>query len=858
MDLYWQKVEEAIAAVEEISDENEYRAWLENFCQDDKKLKAEIESLLSLKTDSEKFLNEPVAEYFAKIFAEKDEDLTGTMFGNYQIIKEIGSGGMGEVYLAKRNDGEFNQLVAVKIVRQSFSGSEMLKRFKRERQILASLNHPQIAKLIDGGVSTHGTPYLVMEYIEGVTLNEFVNERKLELKERLRLFLKICRGISFAHRNLVVHRDLKPSNILITSGSDPKILDFGLAKLVDESQADALQTQTAFAAMTPAYASPEQMRGGIITTSTDIYSLGVVLYELLTGEPPFYLAGHSLDETFRMVCEIEPTKPSKAAAQKALKENILQLETDKDRNENANVGLIVSSALKGDLDNIVIKALRKEPERRYGSVEQFAADIENYLDGLPISARPNDFYYRAEKFVKRNKISVAAAVIILLTLIGGIAATSYQYRVAAAERDHAVSAQARAEKINDFLKNMLRAASPDEMGKDVKMTEVLNDAAAKVENGFNDQPDLKIELLLTLSETYQNLGELNISKEKAEECLETSLTAFGENSKYTAYCEAHLAGIETIFGNYQKSKQMLQHSLNVQQNLSLIETKEYVLTQFYMGETLLRIPELNEAVSLLEEAYANSGKVMGADSAEARMIEMSLGRAREFSGDLNGAEKAYRNSVEFFRTKPSYKISLAMTLINLGRVLIAEEQFDEAEKVLLEAKEISSSSTNNSDYYQGLILSYLAQIRFSQDDYEAMVENSRQALKLLEPLLKKDAYDVVMTKIRLGTGLLKQGKAKESEEILREVADTAANSQIKKSSSIEPLIEFRLGQALLAQNKTMEAEPFIVNAVEKFNNSFGEKNAVTQESLRDAVTLYEKMHKSDVAAKYRERLIPSK
>ncbi len=345
---------------------------------------------------------------------------------------------MGAVYLAERSDGEFSQRVAVKIIRQTLADPGLVRYFKREREILASLNHPFIARLIDGGVGLDGSPFLAMEYVEGVPVNEFAERENLSVEEKLELFLKICDGVAYAHRNLIVHRDIKPSNIFVTADGTPKLLDFGLAKIL-ESGANSLQTETALQPMTPAYASPEQLRGEPISTASDIYSLGVVLYELLTDHRPYYFKSNKIEEIIKNVGESEPPRPSSvvsgyhAEGRAATDYNEPQT-TSKERSNTQKSRIPNLKSLAGDIDNIVLTALRKEPAQRYQSVEQFAEDIERHLAGLPVKARPNTFTYRAQKFISRNKIGVSAAVLIFLTLIGGIAATAWQASGANRER----------------------------------------------------------------------------------------------------------------------------------------------------------------------------------------------------------------------------------------------------------------------------------------------------------------------------------------------------------------------------------------------------------------------------------------
>ena len=382
----------------------------------DEALADEVLSLIDAASSESDLIEDHRIDIRARLTAPT-ADVIGSRFGNYRIIREIGHGGMGTVFLAERDDGEFEQTVALKLVRQSIADTAIIERFRRERQILAGLSHPNIAALHDGGISDRGEPFIAMEYIDGLPLTEHAEALRLSLKERLKLFVKVCTAVSFAHRNLVVHRDIKPSNILITADGEPKLVDFGLAKAFENEGAN---TQTAIFAFTPAYASPEQITGKPITTASDIYSLGVVLYELLTGSKPLDLENKKLDEIYATINTREPVPPSELSA------------VQKDRS-----GGNWAKNLKGDIDNVVLMALRKEPERRYKSVEELADDIERHLKGLPVSARPNTLTYRAGKFLKRNTLAVVAGSMILLSLITGLAFALWQANVARQERDRA-------------------------------------------------------------------------------------------------------------------------------------------------------------------------------------------------------------------------------------------------------------------------------------------------------------------------------------------------------------------------------------------------------------------------------------
>lgn len=402
--LRWRQIDRILQQALELPT-TERNSFLDQTCQGDSELRSEISSLLSADRGMGDFLNQP-------ILSRNDESpVIGRRIGAYRIVREIGRGGMGAVYLAERADEQFRQQVALKLIKRGMDTDEIIRRFHYERQILASLNHPNIARLLDGGTTEDGLPYFVMEYIEGEPLMDYCQRNEFRVETKLQLFLQVCAAVQHAHTNLIIHRDLKPSNILVNSDGMVKLLDFGIAKLLNTDEV-GLSTLHGQRPMTPEYASPEQIRGQNITTASDVYELGVTLYELLTGNRPYSFNKQNAEEVMRIVCEQEPLSPS----------------TNLQSNEK------LRRQLAGDLDNIVLKAMNKEPERRYGSVEQLAEDVRRHLEGLPVSARPDTIGYRASKFIRRHRAGVAAASVLVTTLLAGIIATSWQARIARAEQ----------------------------------------------------------------------------------------------------------------------------------------------------------------------------------------------------------------------------------------------------------------------------------------------------------------------------------------------------------------------------------------------------------------------------------------
>jgi len=432
----WAQVKEGFHAATELPPA-ERAAFVRQHCNGDAEMLRELQLLLESHDEAEHFIEQPALASASEIFSTETGSRVGQSIGHYRVVREIGRGGMGVVLLAVRDDDQFKKHVAIKLLRRGMDTEDILRRFRNERQILASLEHPHIARLIDGGMTEDGLPYFVLEYVEGEPLDKYCDEHRLTTPDRLQIFSKVCAAVQYAHQNLIVHRDLKPSNILVTSAGEPKLLDFGIAKLLNPELTTYTISPTATMArlMTPDYASPEQIRGRTITTASDVYSLGVVLYRLLTGHAPYHFVDSSPQEIERLVCDTAPEKPSTAVSrveELTTGKGVTRISPEsvsKARQEQPDA---LRRRLRGDLDNIVLRALRKEPERRYSSAAQLSDDIHRYLDGLPVTARPNTFGYRASKFVARNQVGVAAAAVVVLAVVAGLVGMAWQARGARA------------------------------------------------------------------------------------------------------------------------------------------------------------------------------------------------------------------------------------------------------------------------------------------------------------------------------------------------------------------------------------------------------------------------------------------
>lgn len=620
----------------------EREAFLDEHCAGDESLRNELRVLLAKADGEQGTVGDLVAEAAEDLMTSIESDIKSA--GAYRILRRIGEGGMGRVYLAERDDGHFKQRVAIKIVDRSRSTPDLVARFQSERQILASLDHPNIARLFDGGETDDGVPYLVMEYIDGVPVDQYCDEQRLSLAARLKLFVDVCAAVDYAHRRLIVHRDLKPSNILVTTDGVPKLLDFGIAKLLNRKSVDYTMAMTVgdVRMMTPRHASPEQIRGETITTASDIYSLGLLLYQLMTGHFPYRETGTQAYELERLICETDPLRPSAAVTQAgdapAAQETISRARRLRSTGQLKNL-------LSGDLDNIILVAMRKEPERRYASVRQLSDDVGNYLSLRPVLARGDSFGYRSAKFIRRNVGTVALA--------GGMAAaiavlvTVYTLRLAA-ERDRAELEAAKAREVTSFMTELFRGADPRlSGGEPVNVVTMLDRGAERVRDELGGQPELQASLMATIGESYQNMYELN---------------------KVREYLEGRLEGIEASLGE---------------------EHPDVLRIRYVLGLAASFQSDFDLALPLHERNYAINVERHGRRSVEAAVELHQVAFIRAKLGQLKEAEQLLLEEIDILRSlgEPQ-RSNLSTALLEYGTTVSALGRLEEGGVALHEAIDI--------------------------------------------------------------------------------------------------------------------------------------------------------------------------
>ena len=739
--------------------------------------------------------------------------------GPYQLLHVLGVGGMSTVFLAERADQSFEKSVAVKFIRRGMDSTELERRFRTERQVLADLEHPNIARLLDGGATDSGRPYLVMEHVDGVPIDEYCRRNRLHIRERVRLFETVCSAVQFAHQNLVVHRDLKPSNILVTQSGEVKLLDFGIAKVLEEeSSRSSVDTETMHRILTPRYASPEQVKGQRITTKTDVYALGVLLYELLTGSPPYQVDGRSQDEIEHAVCETEPGRPSLVSK------------------SSGNV-VSVSGQLDDELDNIVLMALRKDPERRYATASELGQDLSNYLADLPVRARPDTVRYRASKFMRRNRALVVLGATALATLVGAtIVSTAALIR---SERAHDVAEKRRktAERINTLLQEMLSSANPvvSQSREDVTVRQLLDQASVRVGTDLEEDPDIAAALLRTVGLAYKNLamypqaestltaslellndhdGDSEVAVtwlelgrvqteqnalDRAETSVDRSLQIYsklGSRSDISA-CRRELAEIASTRGDYEAAEQHLLASLEIERGLAADQwngglpdkgTENVVgagdgpdtsaeegrlATLNDLGVLLRRTGRFEEAASWMRESVPLAVRIYGPDHPKVGQVRNNLGWTLIQIDEKEEAEENIRAALTIYQRVYADDHPLYVSArSNLAEVLQKTGRHDEAIAIQREAVELFRSTLGPEHPYVAHAWNNLGSAQETKGDFSPALDAYTEAASVYRvavgtehPWFAIATYNRARMLHRLG----RQGEANEAASLALEI-----------------------------------------------------------------------------------------
>jgi serine/threonine-protein kinase len=718
--------------------------------------------------------------------------------GPYEVVRGLGRGGMGAVYLARRADQQYEKLVAVKVVQSGQETEEMLRRFRQERQILAGLDHPNIAKLLDGGATTQGLPYFVMDYVEGEPVDRYCARRGLGIEERLRLFQSVCAPVSHAHRNLVVHRDIKPANILVTAEGVPKLMDFGIAKLLAPHPSPEGAVEGTVFAFTPAYASPEQVRGEPVTTATDVYSLGVVLYELLTGRGPYRVGTRASVEVLKAICEQEPERPSAAVAR------------DGAPTESAPPGgERTARRLRGDLDSIALKALRKEPGQRYASVDALREDIEHHLDGRPVAARRGTSSYRAAKFVRRHWIGVSAASLVLAAIVAGAGLATWGMIRARRAEAEAVRQAKKATAINEFLQETLFSAHPHVgAGRDAKVVDALAAAVPRIANSFADQPEVRAAVQHTVGRTYADLGLIDEAKPLLQASLDTRRRVLGPGHPDTAESLHSVGALAYLQGDLDGAERLWRESL--------------ALRLKSPGPGTIPVAEsMSDLAMVLQEGKS-------ADYAAAQpLLEESLAIKRTLLGDRDP--------------------DVAQSTNNLGMLFYRKKEYDKAEALLRQALALNRELRGNDNADVGSGLNNIGLVLRSRGDFEGSIPLFRESLEIIRKVYGPAHPEVAGKLNNLAVALQRTGRLAEAEAALREALDIYVRAYPGGHVQI-PTTRSLLGGLLTDAGRFAEAELLLVSSYEQVAAGFGPDHPRTAACRGRLVRLYEAWGRPQKAA----------
>jgi serine/threonine protein kinase len=737
----WQRLESIFHRAADLAPA-ERQVLLDAECGDDVALRAEVEQLLRGDATGD--------DAFSRLEAHTragTDPLLGRRLGVYELKARLAQGGMGVVYRAERIDGLFQQEVAIKLIRADGASDWMLRRFEFERRTLAALQHPGIARLHDGGSTAEGFPYFVMELVRGEPIDRYCERERLPMAARLRLFLQVCRAVHFAHQNLVVHCDLKPANVLIDDRGVPRLLDFGIARLLESAPdgVPAAATRTVSRLLTPEYASPEQLAGGAVTTAHDVYALGVVLYELATGRRPFEPAGTSAVEWERTVRERSPERPSTRALRV---EGTHRPDTVAASFRTSPAGL--RRALRGDLDRIVLMALRKEPERRYASVQEFADDVERHLAGRPVRAHGNSLGYLAAKFVRRNRVAVASAAAVLLALLFGLFAARRGERIAQAEAEHATMEADSFQGIADFLMDAFLPTQPaEDPAWQQRARERVLAHAARVHRQHADSDHVRGNLLDTLGKVAMRLNLHDEAAALMAEAHDIRTRAFGPSSIEAALSLRSLGQLQFQLGDHAAAARLFEAALPIHRAAPDATHADVAGLANDLATCLRNLGRGQEAASLHQEALALR-RDRGARTLQVAESLNNLAAVHLDRGELDLALEQLREALTIRSAILGDDHPLTVQgLSNLALVLWRHGDQDEALATMARAEAGYRAIGPDGEDGLGLVLANLATMQTERRDLDAAAATFERALALQRKSLGAEHPATATTLARL-------------------------------------------------------------------------------------------------------------
>ena len=791
---------------------------------------------------AEGFLDSPAAIH------RPEPALLGVTIGAYTLLSPIGHGGMGSVWLAARSDGRFDGYAALKLLNAALVGRAVEERFKREGTILARLTHQHIGRLIDAGVSSTGQPYLVLEHITGRHIDRYCDDERLGVEDRVRLFLDVQSAVAHAHANLIVHRDLKPSNVLVTPAGEVKLLDFGIAKLL-EGDEDAppvtMLTREGDVALTPKYAAPEQVNGEAITTATDVYTLGVILFELLSGQHPTGMTARTPAEFVKAITEREPLRLSVAAVSGGNADGIAaraeRRATTPDR---------LRRVLRGDLDTILAKALKTNPSERYGSVAEFADDLRRFMEHQPIAARGDAFGYRAAKFARRHHRVLGAAGTIVVAIVSLVA--FYTARLST-ERDRARLEAARSSKVSELLISLLTSADPFRTpdSDDPTARSPLDIAARRIEKELSDEPELQARMFTMLGRTYERMDMHAKALPLEQRALEISRRALGPDSMVLAQSLNNLGVLYRELGNLAEAEPLIRESLALRRRLLGNEDKDVAVTLVELARVLNASGRAREAEPHIRESLAIRSKVLGEQHRETSVSKSELGRLLMRRGDLTAAEPLLREALAIdMKSLGRDHANTASSQGNLALLLMYRGDLATAESLLQQSLATKRSIFGPQGLEYAVTLNSLALVAEWQGrlaEAQAMFE---ECLRIARPQMGDVHPRVLEYMLHLARVRIARGEAAATESSLRHVL--AAREKLYPAGDWRNAqAQSLLGAALMAQKRYGEAEPLMIAADGALTPIPGIQERERRDNRARLATLYQRSGRPERAVAYR-------
>ena len=793
----WRRIDQVVDAAL-ATEPSSWPALLDRLCQGDPELRSDVDRLLAQLEHVNGFLESPPAAVAAALIGEKEAAEAGRQqgrrIGAFEIIREIGRGGMARVFLARRADGQFEQHVAVKLLRPGLDSDADHERFRVERQILASLDHPHVARLFDGGVTDEGQPYLVLEHVDGRPINAYCDAESVDLRHRLELFLTVCDATQYAHQRLIVHRDLKPSNILVTADGRVKLLDFGLAKLLEPDVALATRTRQPW--MTPEYAAPEQVLGEPVTTLTDVYQLGMVLYQLLAGRLPFGGNGDSLHRLEAAVLHDEPPPPS---------------------------GFVAS--LRGDLDAIVLKAISKEPGQRYASVDELAQDIRRHLSSHPVHARRASFGYRARRLVRRRRMETLAVASITLTLIGAAAFSTVQARRAIAERDRAEAESHESEAVTSYLLSLFEASDPDKAtAESLTARDLLQRGVARGE-ALRAQPAAQARVFEATGLVYQRLGKYAEGQVLLERALELRRSEEGADGPAVAATLLHVSDGLLRLGRIADADSAAREAVSIRERTLGRDHPEVAGALQQLANISVYLGDLRASEAQLWRALEIRRRALGPLDSLTAASHLAYGSILRRRGRIADAEREFRHSLSIFeQVHGQDHPQVAQATIHLAYLLAdIPARAAEAEPLYHRALEIRRRVHGERSLWVASTLSDLSAYFSLRGEHGRAVPMARQYVDIIRRAYGPEHSSMAYATGQLATKLHAAGELDEAERLFREALALERRARGDHHGNVAGH-EYNLAALLVDQGRLAEADTLLLDAI-RINDRAGGPNS---------------------------------